>query len=55
MEGWQFLQLSGPYRQPGSHTAVFPFFAERIEVCVRSEVDEYVTTVVQERPEQEKT
>jgi len=54
MEGWQFLQLSGPYRQQGSHTAVFPFFAERIEVCVRSEVDEYMSTVVQERPEQEK-
>ena len=41
--------------QSATHTAAYPLFAERVEVCVRSEVDEYVTNVVQERPEQEKT
>ena len=54
IEGWQFLQLSGPYRPAGSHTAAFPHFAERVEACARTELDEYLVSVVQERIEQDK-
>lgn len=54
-EGWQFLQLSGPYRTSGSHAAAFPLFAERVEACARTELEEYMTSVVPERIGQEKT
>jgi len=55
IEGWQFLQLSGPYVQSSTHSAAYPLFAERVEECIRSEVDEYVTKIVQDKLEQKKT
>ena len=54
-EGWQFLQLSGPYRTSGSHAAAFPLFAERVEACARTEREEYMASVVPETIGQEKT
>jgi hypothetical protein len=52
IEGWQFLQLSGPYSKSATHTAAYSLFAERIEGNIQSEVDEYITKVVQEKVDQ---
>jgi hypothetical protein len=47
-EGWQYLQLAGPYREYGRHAAAFPAFADRVENALREEADLYLTEVVKE-------
>ncbi|HEX5078890.1 MAG TPA: DUF4231 domain-containing protein [Geminicoccaceae bacterium] len=49
IEGWQFFQLSGPYRRPGTHAAAYPVFAARIEEINQSDVQQYITQIVRER------
>ena len=52
-EGWEFLQLCGPYDRAANHAEAYPQFAQRVEDLLRSEVDVYVTQVVKERGERE--
>jgi SLOG in TRPM, prokaryote/Protein of unknown function (DUF4231) len=47
-EGWQFFQLTGPYRRHHTHAAAYPLFAGRVEGILDQDVDAYVTTVVSE-------
>jgi hypothetical protein len=55
MEGWLYLQLSGPYSTDGaSHEASYPSFATRIEELIRVDVEDYLTKVVVEKAEKEK-
>ncbi len=54
IEGWQFFQLSGPYRRFKSHAEGYRAFAARVEDISRLDVESYVTNVVQEREEDEK-
>jgi hypothetical protein len=49
IEGWQFLQLGGPYRSEKSHLEVYPAFAARVEEILQQEVEVYITQVVRER------
>lgn len=51
-EGWQFLQLSGPYANL-THVQAYPAFAARVEELGREEVETYMTQVVKERREKE--
>ena len=51
IEGWQFFQLSGPYAQSGTHRAVYPAFAARVEEIIQSDVETYVTEIVREKQE----
>ena len=48
-EGWQFLQLTGHYRNHGAHALAYPLFASRVEDILQQDVDVYVTTVAAER------
>lgn len=48
-EGWLYLQAAGPYAGTISLEAALPIFVARVEALMRSEVQEYVTTIVAER------
>ncbi len=54
IEGWQFFQLSGPYRTFEKHADIYPLFAGRVEETIQREVDEYITQVVKEEKEEKK-
>lgn len=48
-EGWQFFQLSGPYREYESHAKAYPVFAAQVENFIRQDVEVYITKVVREK------
>lgn len=52
-EGWQFFQLSGLYAGETLHKKAFPRFVERIEKLIQSDVETFITTIVQENKKQE--
>lgn len=51
IEGWQFFQMSGPYRSYSNHAETYPVFAAAVEGIILSDVDLYFTKVVQEKEE----
>ena len=52
-EGWQFFQLSGPYRRHKNHAEAYRAFAARVENINRLDVEAYVTDVVREKQDEE--
>ena len=50
IEGWEFFQLSGEYRDK-KHAEAYPVFAAKVEDILRHEVDVYITEVVREKKE----
>ncbi len=48
-EGWQFLQLTGPYRRRTTHLDAYPSFAARVEGIIQPSVEVYITDVVAEK------
>jgi hypothetical protein len=55
MEGWLYLELSGPYSVDGaSHETSYASFAARTEELIRMNVEEYLTKVVVEKEKAEK-
>jgi Protein of unknown function (DUF4231) len=53
-QGWQFLQLSGMYRQYGAHDAALPMFTEQVEGVIQRDVEVYVTEALHGRKWDEK-
>jgi hypothetical protein len=53
IEGWQFFQLSGSYRDK-SHAEAYPVFAERVEAILQRNVKVYITVVTREKEKEEK-
>jgi hypothetical protein len=55
IEGWQFLQLTGPYEHDRAHKTAFPRFAGAVEAMIAKEVGEYLavfdSSVAQARSE----
>lgn len=45
-EGWQLIQLGGPYQDFETHEDAFPTFVERVEGLIRAFEEEYVREVV---------
>jgi len=45
----QFFQLSGPYINAQSHSAIYSEFAQRVESIMKKDVEGYVGEVVQEK------
>ena len=39
--GWQFFELSGPYRAP-SHARVFPLFAAQVEAVIQEDLKAFI-------------
>ncbi|MDJ0633634.1 MAG: DUF4231 domain-containing protein [Xenococcaceae cyanobacterium MO_188.B29] len=52
IEGWQFFQLSGPYRNSQSHTEVYSDFAQRVESIMQRDVEGYLSEVVKDNEKQ---
>ena len=52
-EGWQFLQLGGPYVNM-THSQAYPDFATRVEELSREEVDRYMTQVAKDKKEEDR-
>jgi hypothetical protein len=50
-EGWQFFQLSGPYRRYESHAEAYQTFASRTEETNQHDVEAYISSVVREKVE----
>ena len=48
-EGWQFFQLSGPYRAFTTHADAYRDFAARVEEVIQHDVEVYITETVSER------
>ncbi|MCC5645076.1 DUF4231 domain-containing protein [Nostoc sp. CHAB 5824] len=54
-QGWQFSQLTGPYRDYTSHEQAFNLFAGHVEDIIQRDVEIYATQVVQEKKEEQKS
>lgn len=52
-EGWQFFQLTGPYRRHDTHQAAYRSFAARVEGIIQPSVEVYVTQVLSEDDQDE--
>ncbi|MDZ8025209.1 MAG: DUF4231 domain-containing protein [Nostoc sp. SerVER01] len=52
-QGWQFSQLTGPYRNYTSHEQAFNLFAGQVEDIIQRDVEVYATKVVQENKEEQ--
>lgn len=50
-EGWQFFQLTGPYRRRATHFDAYQSFAARVEGIIQPSVEVYITDVVAEKEE----
>ncbi len=51
-QGWQFSQLTGPYRIYPSQEQAFNLFASHVENIIQRDVEIYATQVVQEKKEE---
>ncbi len=51
IEGWQYFQLSGPYRRYKSHAESYRAFAARMEETNQHDVEAYIANVVREKEE----
>ena len=52
-EGWQFFQLTGPYRRHDTHQSAYRSFAARVEGIIQPSVEVYVTEVLSEDDQDE--
>lgn len=53
IDGWQFFQLSGPYKSHSSHQVAYPEFAAHVEEILQGEVEVYITQIMRERKAKE--
>lgn len=51
-EGWQFFQLSGPYRRHDAHSRAYEAFAAKVEGIIQPSVEVYVSQVVADKKEE---
>ena len=51
-QGWQFLELSGAYREYEDRSEVFPVFADQIESIIQRDVELYVTEGIRQKEQQ---
>jgi hypothetical protein len=52
--GWQFLELTGLYREYDDHAEAFPVFSEQIESIIQRDVELYVTEGMRQKEQQPK-
>jgi hypothetical protein len=53
IEGWNFFQLSGPYRSGKNHTEVYADFAQRVEIIIQRDVEGYFSVVIPQKDKSE--
>ncbi|WP_445247637.1 DUF4231 domain-containing protein [Microcoleus sp. OTE_8_concoct_300] len=52
-EGWQYVQLSGPYDNLGDHIDGYANFASRVESIIKNDVQNYIATLQPQAKENE--
>ncbi|MGQ4649064.1 DUF4231 domain-containing protein [Lyngbya aestuarii] len=53
IEGWQFLQMTGPYHQFDTHSEAYAIFAQRVEQYIQQDVQGFISQL-QDRQEESK-
>ncbi|NEQ52301.1 MAG: DUF4231 domain-containing protein [Leptolyngbya sp. SIO3F4] len=51
IEGWQFMQLAGPYRKFKVHSAAYKIFAQRVEAYIQKDVEGFVARLEEKQEE----
>lgn len=47
IQGWQFFQLTGPYKDAKSHEEAYPTFASNVETIIQQDVEGYISQAVE--------
>jgi hypothetical protein len=53
IEGWQFFQLSGGYKDFKSHAEAYTSFAAKVEEVLRDETNTYISEIVKEKTKEQ--
>jgi hypothetical protein len=53
IEGWNFIQMSGPYRRYENHAHAYSKFAAQVEDIIQRDVQVYISDIVGERSSKE--
>lgn len=51
IEGWEFFQLTGPYRHFETHTEAYTAFAERVEQYIKQDVQGFISHLEERQKE----
>lgn len=54
IEGWEFFQLAGAYRQFETHTDAYTAFAERVEQYIKQDVQGFISNLEERQNENKK-
>ncbi|MDV3353025.1 DUF4231 domain-containing protein [Leptolyngbyaceae cyanobacterium CCMR0082] len=52
IEGWQFMQLAGPYRKYKVHSDAYKIFAQRVESYIQKDVEGFVARLEEKQDEE---
>ncbi|AFZ17255.1 DUF4231 domain-containing protein [Allocoleopsis franciscana] len=47
IQGWQFFQLTGPYKDAKNHSEAYPTFASNVENIIQQDVEGYISQAVE--------
>ncbi|WP_218963796.1 DUF4231 domain-containing protein [Nostoc linckia] len=47
IEGWQFFQMAGPYRQFNAHSDAYTIFAERVEQYIQQDLQGFISQLTE--------
>ena len=47
IQGWQFFQLTGPYKDATNHSEAYPTFASNVENIIQQDVEGYISQAVE--------
>ncbi len=51
IEGWQFMQLAGPYRKFKVHSDAYKIFAQRVEAYIQKDVEGFIARLEEKQEE----
>lgn len=54
IEGWEFFQLTGPYREFEAHTDAYTAFAQRVEQYIKQDVQGFISQLEEKQTEGKK-
>ncbi|WP_242038792.1 DUF4231 domain-containing protein [Anabaena lutea] len=54
IEGWQFFQMAGPYRQFNTHSDAYTIFAERVEQYIQQDLQGFISQLTERQEEGKK-
>ncbi|MEC4817206.1 MAG: DUF4231 domain-containing protein [Scytonema sp. PMC 1069.18] len=54
IEGWQFFQMTGPYRQFRTHSEAYTIFAQRVEQYIQQDLQGFISQLTERQEESNK-